>query len=62
MREQGPDGFPADKNLTEIAMHLDRGNYKWCFIPTHIDRNHWILFEADMEQGTISWGESLRAN
>jgi len=47
-----------DKSLMEYTKTVQDGKYTQIFLPTHINGNHWILFHADIQRRTFSYGTS----
>jgi len=47
-----------DNELMMFARTIQEGKYKRIFLPTHVDGNHWILFQADIGRRTFSYGMS----
>ena len=57
-RRISPAEFAHDESLIELTASLKQWRYKRIFVPAHINENHWILFDIDLEALTIAWGRS----
>lgn len=53
---QGAQDFAMDKQLKKIAESARDGGYTRLLLPSHVNKNHWILFEVDLDKLTLSWG------
>ena len=59
VKANGTDALSKNQNLKDLAAKLVEGGYEWFLIPTHIDGNHWILFEVNLHVNTLAWGVYL---
>ena len=56
-RAEGDDAFTRNGDLRSAAERLVTGGFKLALIPTNLgDKSHWIVFQVDLTNKTLSWG------